>query len=512
MTPSSSAECNRSNERANPPADGDGIGDRHPESNREVSRLEMQSRSGMEELSGALAGGEERYRRLFEAAQHGIVLTSPSGEILDCNPALCRLTGYDREELVGMQASRLYDDESREKLVHALQDTGQVNDLRMSVRRKDDEELLCLVSAILWTDDDGTAKAVQSFVQDVTQETRARQALIESAEKFRALAENTPIGVAFLQGQTVDEWALTYANPAFASVFGYAPNEIVGRSPVELCHPEDWSRLREWLHKRQAGEGENRLQARARTKSGQTRHVEVFGGRLHHQGKPALVGGVVDITEHRRLQQELLRVQEQERRSLGRDLHDGVASQLTAVTMMLSTLKSKIEDEHSDISERLHRVLELVQDSTEDVRKISRGLRPSALSDQGLLKDLEQLAKTTRGCVLEVDDGIDDLSSLCSEEKTHLYRIAQEAVANARRHADADVIRIRLSREDDGTLTFAVEDDGEGFEIGDIEQAGPEQSGFGLHSMRHRAEFLQADFSVETAPGEGTCVRCQLPG
>lgn len=71
---------------------------------------------GTEGLSETLGGDKERYRRLFESAQEGIVLTSPAGEILDCNPFLSQLTGYTREELVGMQASRLYDQEAREEL------------------------------------------------------------------------------------------------------------------------------------------------------------------------------------------------------------------------------------------------------------------------------------------------------------------------------------------------------------------------------------------------------------
>lgn len=469
-----------------------------------------------EVVSGSPGGGEERYRRLFLTAQEGIVLASPAGEILDCNPALCRITGYEREELIGTQASTLYDRDSRRELVRALQDTGQIEGLKLPLRRKDGEELLCLVSALLWTDADGNPTAVQSFVRDVTEEARAREALAESEEKFRSLAENAPVGIGLLRDGSSEEWTLTYVNPAFAQILGYAPNEIIGRSPKELAHPEDWPAVRAWIQSRLTGEGKARLQARAVTKSDEARHVEVFGGRTTYHETPALVGGIVDVTEQRQLQRQILEVQEKERRSVGRDLHDGVAAQLTGISLILGTALEML-GEDDPARRHIQRAKKLIQETGQDVRQLSRGLSPTALSEEGLLGALGRLAENAEGCFLEIDEDVDD-SLLSPEEKTQLYWIAQEAVANARRHAEADEIEIRLSKEDD-TLIFAVEDDGEGFEIARMEQKGEqapgegdlESQGLGLRSMRHRAELLGADFSVDTGPGEGTCVTCRLP-
>lgn len=319
---------------------------------------------------------DERYRRLFETSQDGIVLTSPAGEILDANPALCEITGYSCEELVGRQASSLYDATTREKLVRTLQEKGRVSDLELSLRRKDGEMRICLVSATLWTDNEGNAQAIQSVVRDVT--------------------------------------------------------------------------------------------------------------------------------EQRQLQRDILRVQEEERRRLGQDLHDGVAAQLTGVTMMLNALKTTLEEVTPELSSRVEKILNLVTESNRDLRRVSRGLNPMVLEDRGLLAALERLAQNTDICTLEVGEAVDTLSDLSSEEERQLYWIAQEAVTNARRHGNAEEIVLRVE-QDDGPLELEVDDDGTGFDPSEADE-----KGLGLRSMQHRATLLGADLTIETCPGEGTNVCCSL--
>lgn len=320
---------------------------------------------------------DERYRRLFETSQDGIVLTTPAGEIIDANPALCEIAGYTCDELVGQQASTLYDSTTRQKLVRALQDKGRVTDLELPLRRKDGETRICLVSATLWTDNEGNAQAIQSVVRDVT--------------------------------------------------------------------------------------------------------------------------------EQRQLQRDMLRVQEEERRRLGQDLHDGVAAQLTGVAMMLNSLKTTLEEEHPELSSRVDQLLDLVIESNKDLRRVSRGLNPMVLEEEGLLPALERLANNTAVGRLEVGEEDDNFKGLYPKDERQLYWIAQEAVANARRHGEADEIVLRLGSEG-GDFILEVEDDGVGFN-----PSGTDEEGLGLRSMRHRADLLGADFTIESSPEEGTHVRCRLP-
>lgn len=450
-----------------------------------------------------LRQSERRYRRLFETSQEGIVLASPSGEIIDANSALCQLTGYAPEELIGTQASALYDKQARQRLVNALQKERSVKGLELPLRRKDGTELICQVSATVWTNENGEAQAVQSFVRDITEEKRTQEALAESEKKFRALAENSTVGIFLIQ-----EGGLQYVNEALAQMYGYAPEELLGSRYSEMLpHPHDRERVRSKIKRHLRGEEKRQtFRFKGQTKDGDTIHVKAFGARIEYQGEPALIGTDIDVTERTRLQREVLRIQEKERRRLGRDLHDVVASQLTGVSIMLDTVANrKVEDEQ--ISERIQEIRDLVVESCEDIRHLSRGLNPAGLSEGDLPAILQRLASTTDGCHFEADnfEADDAVRNLESDMATHLYCIAQEATANARKYAEAEEIVIRLT-DDDGARVLSIKDDGEGFDPDDLEE-----DSLGLRTMRYRAELLGADFSLDSTPGEGTHIRCRLP-
>lgn len=455
------------------------------------------------EQEKALRQTEQRYRRLFETSQEGILLASPSGEIIDVNPALCELTGYDREELLGRQASTLYDDESREKLVQALQRDGRVQSLEVHLHCKDGEERICQVSATLWTDEDGDAQAVQSFVRDVTEEKEAKEALEESEARFRALAENSTVGTFVLQ-----DGELKYVNEAFAQMYGYTPEELIGQNYVEtLVHPGDRGRIRKKNEQRLSGEVKSlSFRFRGLTKEGEAIYVQAYGSRIDDCGGPAILGTDIDVSERTCLQRDVLQVQEAERRRLGRDLHDVVASQLTGVGLILGSLSNQAESE--ELAERIEEVRDLVVESTEDIRQLSRGLTPAGLSDADLPAALERLADNTTGCRFDCDEAEADslMAELDEDIATHLYCIAQEALANARKYADAESILLRL-RHEKGAVVLVVEDDGKGFAPSSVEK----DDSLGLRSMRYRAELIGAELSIDSTPGSGTVVRCRLP-
>ncbi len=144
---------------------------------------------------------------------------------------------------------------------------------------------------------------------DVTDRLRAEQALRESEEMFRALVEQSLVGVYLIQ-----DGLFRYVNPALAQIFGYAREELVdGRGPRDLVHPDDWPLVRENLRRRIQGEVEAvRYEFRGVRRDGRVIHVEVHGARTLYQGRPAILGTLVDVTERkeaeaaqRRLAQEL---------------------------------------------------------------------------------------------------------------------------------------------------------------------------------------------------------------
>lgn len=196
----------------------------------------------------------------------------------------------------------------------------------------------------------------------------------------------------------------------------------------------------------------------------------------------------------------LLQAQEEERARIARDLHDQVGQALTGLALGLEAAQREPNPE------RLRALKALVESTREDVRALARSLRPAVLDTLGLEAALKRMASEVSwqsGVRVEV---LCTLSArLGSEEETALYRVAQEALTNAVRHAKASRVSILLTEGPKG-VSLVVEDDGEGF---DPARAG--RGHLGLVHMRERVEVLGGQLELETAPGRGTSVYVHLP-
>jgi signal transduction histidine kinase len=210
--------------------------------------------------------------------------------------------------------------------------------------------------------------------------------------------------------------------------------------------------------------------------------------------------------ELKRLSAELLSAQESERRRISRELHDEVGQVLSAMMLGLGNLQSSLKN--NDKAESL-RQLQLVLDMTERnasvVRNLSLLLRPTMLDDLGLVPALKWLAReVSRTSPVQVDVFADDCpEDLPEEHRTCVYRIVQEAVRNAVRHAGAKQIHVQV-RPAAGRLSITVQDDGQGFEPA-------QERGLGILGMEERVVRLGGTLAVESTRGRGTSVNFELP-
>lgn len=212
-------------------------------------------------------------------------------------------------------------------------------------------------------------------------------------------------------------------------------------------------------------------------------------------------------TEHlRKLSRRLLSVQEEERRALARELHDGLGQQLTALKLNLGVLGRSLTN--AAHQHRIADCLEIVDHTLEHIRDTARDLRPAMLDDLGLSSALHWYARRQverTGCAIEVQDRIPPLSP---ELETAIFRIVQEAVNNAIRHGQAHCITITV-KADNRELAVTIQDNGGGFET--ETPSTPCESGMGLINMRERTELLGGHFNLTTQPGVGTLIHATLP-
>ncbi len=210
--------------------------------------------------------------------------------------------------------------------------------------------------------------------------------------------------------------------------------------------------------------------------------------------------------ELKQLSGEVVAAQENERRRISRELHDEVGQVLSATMLALGNLRSSLKENNVDeASRQLQMSEEMTERSARVVRNISLLLRPSMLDDLGLIPALKWLAReVSRTDQLPVEVIADDFpESLPDEHRTCIYRVVQESLRNAARHAGAHQARISVQQED-GNLHVAVRDDGKGFDPSG-------ESGMGLLGMEERVVRLRGKFRIDSEKGLGTTVDVVLP-
>jgi signal transduction histidine kinase len=207
------------------------------------------------------------------------------------------------------------------------------------------------------------------------------------------------------------------------------------------------------------------------------------------------------------LNERLMKAQEQERIRIAGELHDGVMQEMLAATMMLGTAKRRIPA-GSDATATIDKVQQKLIQAGTDLRQLSHDLHPPLLQDAGLPKAVQAYCEqfSTASSIPVACDAADDLRDLSRGAALALFRIVQEALGNAAKHAAAKRISVRLSRSD-GMVSLTVSDDGVGLDPSRFASEG----GLGLVMMRERASQLNGRFEFESAPGRGTTIRVAIP-
>jgi signal transduction histidine kinase len=210
--------------------------------------------------------------------------------------------------------------------------------------------------------------------------------------------------------------------------------------------------------------------------------------------------------EHRRLEREILAAGERERHSIGADLHDNLGQQLTALELMCTTLKEDAAGQPA-LAKGLDAMGKMLREAISQTRFLARGLVPVGDEPDALQIGLTELAERTNA-LGRVHCRVDSPQPIAVRDPFvagHLYRIAQEAVNNAVKHARARHVMIRLVQEG-ARLVLEITDDGAG-----LTKARSASSGLGLGIMQHRARAIGAELSIESKRGNGVTIRCMLP-
>lgn len=359
-------------------------------------------------------------------------------------------------------------------------------------------------------------RANTALQAEIGERLKTEAALRESEGKYSRLVESSLTGIYINQ-----DGKIVFANQLFAAMHGYSPDKLIGMAMDEVIHPEDRAYAAELRAKRLRGEpAPVEYEMRGLTRDGHpiwlNRRITV----IEYQGRPAVLGNVIDITgrkeieralqeserELRFLSSQLLEANERERKTIAHELHDSIGQFLAAAKFGLER-RIAAEGGGPGPSIALKAILANIQNAIDETRRIMTNLRPSILDDLGILATLTWFCREFRKVYshLNVEKDIRVAEDQIPEPlKIVIFRVLQESLNNFAKYAQGDRVRVALEMTG-GSLELSVQDDGVGFDPKGCRR------GMGLSSMRERTELSGGSFALETGRGKGTTVRARWP-
>ena len=483
----------------------------------------------------------EKYSTLFDTTSDGVWLHNLKGEILEVNDAYCRMSGYTREEIIGMPISRLEAVESPQEITNHIKkilERGGSDRFESQHRRKDGSVFDVDITA-LYLEREGGQIAI--FTRDITRRRRAEEALRKERDFSAAVLETAGALVVVLD----KEGRITRFNRACEAISGYSVAEVSGRVFWEfLVPPEEIQGVMQTWEALQGGNFPNRHENQWVAKNG-SRSIIAWSNTaiVSPQGKiEYIIATGVDITERKRaetvLQQKtlellqlnqtleqriqertialreseerlrdlttkLLHVQELERKAVANDIHDGLLSDLAAVNYSLEAKILTMEKGNHPLAADLRKILTIHQKTIKEARRIMNNLRPSLLDELGLIPAMNWFCREFQGLYpqIQLECKLDVLEEEVPDPiKVVIFRVSQEALTNFAKHGKGNLLELSLLKSEN-TLHLKIQDNGQGFDIEKVPK------GLGLESMRERVELSGGPFHIESVEGKGTTIQ-----
>jgi PAS domain S-box-containing protein len=310
-------------------------------------------------------------------------------------------------------------------------------------------------------------------------------------------------------------------NKNFETVSGYSAEEISKMHPLDFFEGEERALIKARISE-VFKEGESMAEACFTTKDGKKIPYYYTGLAINYEDKVCLIGSGIDITERKKAEAELKAtndqlhslsahlqsVREEERIRIAREIHDELGQQLTGLKMDVYWLNKKLEAKDEKIQEKISGIIDLINETVKSVRRISSNLRPSILDDLGLIAALEWHSREVeKRSEIKVH-----FSTRLTEQEipadvaTGIFRIYQEALTNAVRHANAHEIKSSL-QINNNQLILEIKDDGKGIDP----KAKANTKSFGLIGIKERTFVMGGKFELKSEPGSGTELCISIP-
>ncbi len=468
-------------------------------------------------LSKVIKSQDQLYRLLAENATDVIWVMDLEGRHIYFSPSVVRQTGYSVEDILANPTRVLTKAglEFARKTVNeriALQRVGQgeaAKPMELELVRKDGSRAWTETTWSLLQDGDGKPVGIIGAVRDITERKRAEQL-------FRTLADNSPVSIYIIQ-----DGRFCFLNRHFLMETMCTADELIGDKPLRRMAPRERARVVQQASAMLNSQRTEPYEFRYVGRKGHTRWVIERVARIEYEGRPAVLGIFMDITERKRneealkrseselrlLSQRMLQIQEEERARIARDLHDQLGQELVFLKIKAQSLAEQVGPASVayDSALELGGLIDRVKATS---HRIALSIRPDILDGLGLVRAIQWYAgefeqHTSIACFVDVPANEVEVPKNVA---TAAYRILQEALTNVFKHAKASEVDIAVEMKDK-TLVMRISDNGTGFDSRSLS----ERASLGLIGMRERARLVGGSLRVSTRRPRGTRVVARLP-
>jgi two-component system, NarL family, sensor histidine kinase UhpB len=444
-----------------------------------------------------------------------VTITDARGVITQANENFCKISGYSLDELVGQNNnivnSGFHPTDFFESFWNTIR-SGQVWEGEIRNKARNGNIFWVEATVVPFVDETGVPYQYAGVRKDITKRKEAEQAIQEILHRYDILMHAT--------NDTIWDWDMMedqiVYNEGIQKIFGYSMQGVVSTNGwwKENIHPDERLKVYEQLDAVFAS-GVESLQMEYRYKAADGTYKYIFDRAAviyNKDGKPIrMIGVMQDITYRketdRRIDRAILRTQEDERKTIGMELHDNVNQLLSASLLYLSMAESSRQEDPVDYATVISKGKEHIQEAIREIRLLSHQLAPvcnNHISIQEVYEALVSGIKHTRDIDVELHiNGFENVL-LSGELQLNLYRIAQEQLNNIVKYARCKKVRISLQCTE-SMVRLQLSDDGVGFDPKEI------KSGIGLENIRRRAQLFSGHAEIQAVPGNGCTVIVELP-
>jgi PAS domain S-box-containing protein len=447
------------------------------------------------------------------------------GRIATWNIGGERIQGYKASEIIGQPFSRFYPEEDilsgkPQGLLDLASKNGHSEDEGWRVR-KDGSTFWANVTIAVVRDETGKQVGFGNLVHDLTERRRAEIALRRSEDRFRLMAEAVQDYAIFMLDPegNVSTW-----NKGAKRIKGYKASEIIGRH-FSCFYPEEEILAGKPQRELQIAIAQGRFEEEGwrRRKDGSSFWANVIITPVRDETNKLIGFAKVtrDVTDRmekekslRDLAAHLLQLQDEERRRIGRDLHDTLGQCVTAMKISLDCIASSLEPSNTVVQRQIAQCVELAEECVKEVRTISYLLYPPMLEEMGLKSAIPWYLEgfTARSGIHATFDASADFDRLSRDTELALFRVLQESLTNVHRHSESKTAHVRLYTKA-GIAVLEINDQGKGIPLGILEESGESLQraiGVGLRGMTERLGQLGGELQISSTP-HGTTVTATVP-